>query len=427
MGQTNVASGSPQSALVYGAALFAQVQKKTGTFRNMVGPKPTGAEVDAKLSKQQSDPGMPIVEINDLTKTAGDSARLDCIDVVTAKPIMGDKNAEGKGSGMSFSNSDIMIDQWTFPVNAGGRMSQQRTAHDLRKLARAQAVGLASRYFEQRTLVHLAGARGSANGTDWVVPLTSDADFEDIMINPVKAPTYNRHFTVDGDLIVQGGANIANLGDTDELTLAHIDQLRNVIDNLDLSLQPVKIADDPAADDEPMWVLLLPPNVYSQLLDTSSSGIRAFQQNAINRASFGSKHPLFRGEVGMWNGILVKKMSRVIRFNGGDTAKHITSANAATATETDVTVPTVAGFSLERGLLLGAQALGIAYGKDAKSGTHYSWAEKMHNFEREPEFAVFGVEGSAKVRFNVPDGNGGKTPTDHGVMVLDVMARQSVA
>ena len=86
MSQTNVASGSSQAALIYGAALFAQTQKKAGTFRNMVGPKPTMAEVDGKLSKLQSSPGMPIVEIMDLTKTAGDQARMDCIDIATAKP-----------------------------------------------------------------------------------------------------------------------------------------------------------------------------------------------------------------------------------------------------------------------------------------------------------------------------------------------------
>jgi len=434
MSQTNVASGSSQAALIYGAALFAQTQKKAGTFRNMVGPKPTMAEVDGKLSKLQSSPGMPIVEIMDLTKTAGDQARMDCIDIATAKPIMGDRNAEGRGTPMSFSNMDAKVDQWTFPVNAGGRMSQQRTVHDLRRLARSQAVGLAARYFEQRTLVQLAGARGQADGNDWVVPLQfasgassgGDADFADIMVNPVLAPTYNRHYVVNGANLTQGGAQLASIASTDDLTLAHVDQLRNIIDNLDLTLQPVQIADDPAAGDEPLWVMLCPPNVYSQLLTEGS--LRAFQQNAITRAAYGSKHPLFRGEVGMWNGILVKKMSRTIRFLPSDYAKIITSANAATATETaqQVNAGLTAGYGVERCILMGAQALACAYGKDAASGTHYSWAEKLHNFEREPEFAVFGVEGSTKVRFNVPDSTGTKIPTDHGVIVVDVAARQSV-
>lgn len=436
MAQTSVPAGSPQAALIYGAALFAQAQKKTGTFRNMVGGKPTGAEVDAKLSKQQSDPGMPIVEVMDLTKTAGDAARMDCIDIATAKPIMGDRNAEGKGVSMSFSNMDVKIDQWTFPVSAGGRMSQQRVVHDLRKLARAQAVGLTARYFEQRTLVHLAGARGQANGADWVVPLQfatgantgGDPDFSEIMVNPLLAPTFNRHYVVKGTTLVQGGQQLADasIATTDDLELGHIDQLRNIIDNLDLTLQPIRISDDPAADDEPLWVMLCPPNVYSQLL--TSGALRSFQQNAINRASFGSKHPLFRGEVGMWNGILVKKMNRTIRFAAGDYVKIITQANAATATETSVAVHAnvSAGYAVERCILMGAQALCTAYGKDAASGTHYSWAEEWHNFAREPEFAVFGVEGSTKVRFNVPDESGTKIPTDHGVIVVDVVCKQSV-
>jgi hypothetical protein len=121
-------------------------------------------------------------------------------------------------------------------------------------------------------------------------------------------------------------------------------------------------------------------------------------------------------------------MSRTIRFLPSDYTNIITSANAATATESaqQVNGSLTAGYGVERCILMGAQALACAYGKDAASGTHYSWAEKLHNFEREPEFAVFGVEGSTKVRFNVPDSTGAKIPTDHGVIVVDVAAKQSV-
>ncbi|MEN6540820.1 MAG: DUF4043 family protein [Mizugakiibacter sp.] len=439
MSQTRVASGSDQAAVLYGAALFAQAQKKAGTFRSMVGPKPTQAEAEGKIGKLQTAPGMPIVEIYDLTTTAGETVKMDCIDIVTAKPIMGSKNAEGKGSPLSFSTMDLSLNQWTFPVSGGDNLSQQRTPHNLRSLARATAVGLAARYTEQRSLVHLAGARGQANGADWVIPLQfasgsnsgGDADFADILINPVKAPTYNRHFIVNGTDIIQGGAAgshaLKSIDSTDLLKLGHLDQLRNVIDNLDLTLQPVQIADDPAAGDEPMWVMLVPANVYSSLLTEGS--LRAFQQNAINRAAYGSKHPLFRGEVGMWNGILVKKITRAIRFLPSDYVNVIDSAGAAAGTETAVQVNTAltAGYGVERCILLGAQALGRAYGKDSKSGTHYSWAEKWQNFGRDPEFAVFGIEGDEKVRFNVPDGTGAKVPTDHGVIVLDVACKQSVA
>lgn len=424
---TNIASGAPQTGAIVGAALFAQAQKTTGTFRNLVGDTPPMSEIEGKLGKQQSSSAMPIVEVKDLTKAASDTVRVDCVDVVVTEPIMGSRNAEGKGAPMSFSSFDTKVDQYTFPVSAGNNMSQQRTPHNLRRLARAQAVGLMSKYFELTSLVHLAGSRGQATGGDWgIIPAQTADNFAEVMVNPVKAPTYNRHFVVSGSNIVQGGAQLASIASTDALKLSHLDQLRNVIDNLDLSLQSVKVADDPAANDEPMWVMYVPSNVYSSLLQEGS--LRAFQQHAINRASFGSKHPLFRGECGMWNGILVKKLPRAIRFGAGTTTKHVTAANAALATETDVTINAglTAGYAVERCILLGAQALTQAYGNNNNSGTPYTWAEKLHNFERDPEFAVFGVGGQAKVRFDVKDATGTKIATDHGVIVLDVAAKQSV-
>lgn len=424
--QTNIQSGAPQTGAIVGAALFAQAQKVTGTFRNLVGPKPTMSEIEGKLGKQQSDASMPIVEILDLTKAASDTVRVDCVDVVSAEPIMGSRNAEGKGSPLSFSSFDTKVDQYTFPVSAGNNMSQQRTPHNLRRLARASAVGLMSRYFEQSSLVHMAGARGQATGSDWVIPLDTKDTFADVMVNAVKAPTYNRHYVVNGNNITQGGLQLGSIASTDSLKLTHLDQLRNVIDNLDLSLQSVKIADDPAAFDDPMWVMYVPANVYSSLLQEGS--LRSFQQYAVNRAAYGSKHPLFRGEVGMWNGILVKKITRAIRFMPGTTTNVVLAADQATAAETAQTVNAglTAGYGVERCILLGAQALAQAYGNNNSSGTPYNWAEKLHNFERDPEFAVFGIGGQAKVRFNVPNAAGAKIPTDHGVIVLDVAAKQSV-
>lgn len=427
MSQTNISKTNASAAKLFGVALFAAAQKKTGTMRNLTGKRPTMSEVTNKIGKQQTSPGMPIVEIMDLSQTAGQTIGVDCIDIVTAKPIMGDKQAEGKGSKLSFSTMDVSIDQWTFPVSAGGRMSQQRVTHDLRKLAMASAEGLASRYFEQRNLVHLAGARGSVNGADWVIPLDTDPDYADIMVNTVKAPTYNRHFVVDGSTLIQGGQQVANIDSTDKVSLNTIDLLRNIIDNLDLTLQPIKLDGDES--DEPFWLYLVPADVYSGLLIDGQ--LRAFQQNAVNRAAAGnlSRHPLFSGEVGMWNGILVKKMHRSIRFNPGDSIKYVASGDAATASESSIQVNAGLGanFAMNRTLLLGAQALACAYGKDSSSGYHYSWAEKKANFERESEFAVFGVEGSAKLRFNVPDANGNKIPTDHGVIVVDAAAPKALS
>jgi N4-gp56 family major capsid protein len=288
----------------------------------------------------------------------------------------------------------------------------------------SQMVSYFSRAQDQLAMVHLAGARGFQTGNDWIVPLASDADFASICVNTVKAPTYNRHYVADGAVLEQGGVNAtdASMTSADTLSLAHIDGLRTIIDEMEFPIQTVKIADDPAAADEPMWVLYVSPRQWSSLL-AETSGIRAFQQNAWNRASYGSKHPLFKGEVGMWNGILVKKMNRAIRFMHGQNYNYVTAANASTAAETAGTVAfstSITTHAVDRAVLLGGQALANVYGRNKTSDYYFSWYEQPYNFERSLEIAGDVMGGMAKLRFNY-DNAGTATPTDQGVLVLDTV------
>jgi N4-gp56 family major capsid protein len=426
MAETNIATGSSIAIKHYSAALFANTLRGTTAIENLMGP----VEPTAAMSKVagQTAPGMPIVRLDDLMKVAGDVLSLDLIDTVGGQPLMGDVNREGKGSRLSFTSQELRIDLASKVIDAGGGMSQQRTRHNLREIALAQLSGYFPRLDTQESLVHLAGARGCQQGTDWTIPMqkgangqaADDQNFASIMVNPVKAPTYNRHFVVNGANLTQGGAQLASIVSTDVLKLSHIDQIRKKIDDMDQPLQSVKLAGDRAASTAKMWVLLLSPNQYSGLLTEGS--LRAFQQNAVNRAAYlDTRHPLFAGEVGMWNGILVIKNERAIRFMPGDTTKIITSGNAATATETDGTVngSLTAGFAVERGLLLGAQALAVAYGKTKVSGMQFGWKEHWYNFESNLEVMGEKVCGKTKVRLNIDDGTGTQIPTDFGVMAID--------
>lgn len=421
MAQTTVPAGSALARKLYSVALFAQTQKAPGFSKNLTGPAPKTGDAESKM-KAQSSPDMPIIRVTDLSKTAGDAVSVDAFNIVGGKPLMGDTNAEGRGERLTSSSMDVSIDLMTKVVDAGGKMAQQRTVHDLRSLGMAQMVSYFSRVQDQLALVHAAGARGNQTGNDWIVPLASDTDFSSICVNSVKAPTYNRHYVVDGAGLVQGGVNVTDgtIATTDVLKLSHIDALRTLIDEMEFPLQPVKIADDPAAADEPMWVLYVSPRQWSSLL-TEASGIRSFQQNAWNRASYGSKHPLFKGEVGMWNGILVKKMSRAIRFAEGDAYRYVAAADAATATETAGVVNytgTVTTSAIDRAILLGGQALANVYGRNKTSDYYFSWYENTYNFERNMEIAGDVMGGMSKLRFNY-DVNGVATPTDQGVIALD--------
>lgn len=418
--QTQVNKGDALARKLWSVALFAQTIKKPSFSNQLTGEAPSQADAEQKL-KQQTTPDMPFVRVTDLSKTAGDTISVDMFGLIGGKPIIGDAMAEGKGEKLGSSSMDISIDLATKVVDAGGKMTQQRTVHNLRSLAMAQLVSYFTRLDDQLALVHVAGARGFHQGADWVVPLASDADFASIAVNTVKAPTYNRHFVASGTGLVKGGQQLGSIATTDILKLEHIDGLRTILDEMDFPLQPVRIADDPAAADEPMWVLYVSPRQYSQILAANSgTALRAFQQNAWNRASYGSKHPLFKGEIGMWNGILVKKLARPIRFTTGTSAQIVTAANAATATETSQAIAgaITSSYAVDRAILLGAQALASVYGKNKTSEYHFSWYERWYNFERNIEVAGDAMCGKSKLRFTY-DESGTPTPTDHGVIVLD--------
>jgi N4-gp56 family major capsid protein len=420
MAQTAVLKGDALARKLYSVALFAQTQRMPGFGRMLTGPSADAGQAISKI-KGQSIPDMPVVRVTDLSKTAGDTVSVDMFGVIGGKPIAGDQIAEGRGEKLTSSSMDIAINLMTKAVDAGGKMSQQRTLQDLRTIALAQLTNYFARLDDQTSLVHMAGARGFQSQNDWVVPLQTDVDFATIMVNPVQAPTFNRHFVASGASIVKGGQQLGSIATTDVFALSHIDALRTYIDELEYPLQPVRLPDDPAAADDPMWVMFVSPRQYSSLLTASgSTALRTFQQNAWNRASYGSKHPLFRGEVGMWNGILVKKLNRSIRFTTGTSVNIITSANAVTATESSQAIAgaITSSFAVDRALLLGAQALGNVYGKNKSSDYYFAFLERQYNFERNLEVAGDCMGGKAKLRFKY-DESGVLTPTDHGVMVFD--------
>jgi len=418
---TQVPVGSALARKIWGAYLFTATQRQPTLMKNLQGPAPSQADAEAKM-KGQTSPDMPIVRVTDLSKTQGDAISLDLFNIIGGKPIMGDRMAEGKGEPLTFSSMDVKIDLTTKVVDAGGKMTQQRTLHNLRGVAMANLMGYMPRLETQICMVHLAGGRGSQAGMDWVVPLASDPDYAEILINTVKAPTYNRHFVANSTGITQGGLQVASIASTDTLRLEHLDLLRALIDDAEVKLQPIRIADDPAAADEPLYLLLVSGRQWQTILTNTSNLVwRTFLQNAWQRKSYGSKHPLFTGEPGIWNGILVKKIDRAIRMLPSESYQYVAVANRYTAAETAgvVTAGLGAGKAVDRAMLLGAQALGTVYGRNQSSDYYYSWKERLYNFERNLEVAGEAMGGKSKIRFSYPDGAGNNEPTDHGVYAFD--------
>lgn len=414
MATTTIPANHPLARKIFGAAVFSEMVRAPTFMNRLTGDAPDVGEAKSKLEKMQTPAGFPIVRVTDLSKSAGSSVSVDLFNILQGRPITGDTKLAGKMMSLTASSMDITINQLRAGVDAGGRMAQQRTIHDLRSIGRAALAGWWTRMNDQIKLIHFAGARGSQYTPDWTVPLASDPEFASIMVNSVLPPTYDKHFYA-GD-----ATSLATLDATDILTLEDIDRLRATIDEMQTPMQPVVLPDDPASGDSPLFVLLVTNRVWHYLQTrTGEKAWRTFLMNARERSS---KNPLFTGEPGMWNGILVKKMPRAIRFNPGEVVN--VCANDAAATVTTSTVDAALGgadsayYNVDRCLLLGAQGLAECWGQHSASGTHMSWHEEESDHGNCLEASISAIGGWSKLRFKDSSGY----MKDHGIMVVDATA-----
>jgi len=406
---TNVPVGSPIARKVFSVGLFTRVQTAPGFMNLLSGSMPKEGEFAAK-SKGQTSADYPIVKCGDLAKGAGDTVTLDLFNILEGKPTMGDKRIAGRMMPLSYSSMDISINQARGGADGGGRMMQKRTVHNLRNIALSGLQAWMQRFEDQTALVHLAGARGAQTTADWVVPLQNDTDFAEIMINPVKAPTKNRHF------FANDATSPSDIGTNDALTLQDIDRIVAQLREAAIPLQSVKIQGDDRAWNDPLWVMFITERQWLYLQSrTSQTQWRQAMQNAFERKSAGVKHPLFDAyETLMWNGMLIKRMNRyAIRFNAGD-GVIVDTGGTDGKTYTESTVATAQ--PVDRALIMGAQALGKVYGRSA-SDYFYDWSEEKVDHGNSIEIVSSVIGGCSKVRFKIEG-----VDTDFGVAVLDSYA-----
>ena len=406
---TNIPVGSALARKIYSVGLFNRVQHAPGFMNLLAGEMPKEGSFAAK-AKGQTSPDYPIVKAGDLAKGAGDTVSIDLFNILQGKPVMGDKRIEGRMMQLTYSSMDVRIDQVRGGADSGGRMTQKRTVHNLRNISMAGIQAWMQRLEDQTALVHLAGARGSQQTSDWVVPLQSDSDFSEIMVNTVKAPTKNRYFAAND------ATGPDDIGTNDALTLQDVDRIVAQLRESPVVMQSVKIKGDDKAWNDPLWVMFVTERQWLYLQSrTSQTTWRQAVQYAFERKNSAVKHPLFDAyETIMWNGVLIKRLNRyAIRFAAGDSVVKDTGGSDG-LTYTESTVQTAQ--PVDRAIIVGAQALAKAYGKSA-SDYFYDWSEKEVDHGNSIETVAASMTGSAKIRFKI-DG----ADTDFGVAVVDSYA-----
>ncbi|EBK8163263.1 N4-gp56 family major capsid protein [Salmonella enterica] len=396
-----------QANKLYQVALFTTANRNRSMVNILTEQEeaPKAVSPDRKSTKQTS-AGAPVVRITDLNKARGDEVSFSIMHKLSKLPTMGDERIEGRGEDLSRADFTLRIDQGRHLVDAGGRMSQQRTKFNLITSART----LLGTYFndlqDQCAVIHLAGARGDFMADDVIVPLDSHRNFKEIMINDVMPPTHNRHF-FGGD-----ATSLEALDSSDVFTLGLVDNMALYIDEMAHPLQPVRLKGDELYGEDPYYVLYVTPRQWNDwYTSTSGKDWNQMMVRAVNRSK-GFSHPLFKGECAMWRNILVRKYAGIpIRFYTG--SKVWVSNNDLTATTKQVEVRT----NIDRAMLLGAQALANAYGQ--RNGGHFNLVQKKTDMDNRTEIAIDWINGLKKIRF--ADKNG--KINDHGVIAVDTAVR----
>lgn len=415
--------GSYAASVIYSRTLMARAMQRR-TFRNKLsGPIPMD-QWASSIGKKETSHSYPVVQVMDLAKMSGDRVTVDILDRVPGAPsAMGDKIAKNNGVPISHQRDEVRIDQARKVLDVGGRMSQQRTPHDLRANGQSLALDWLKDFQDNCLQIHMAGERGDATGIEWKVPLKTDPDFDEILVNPVTPPTRNRYLALDS-----ATTQPSDIDTTDVLTLNSFDRFRTILDTDPVPLQGVRFDMGKngivEGEDSELLLCFVSAEQWNTILtQASGQNYRQFLADASTRLGH-LNHPLFRnGQCGIWRDIVICQAPRPIQFSAGYGVNHYD-------TDGTTVIQSTAGVRLHRGVILGAQALACAYGNadrwtGADAGTRgsgrtdvvglpYSWVEKLEDGDNQLQLFIGCMDGTKKLKYTF-DG----VPTDNGVAVFD--------
>ena len=354
MAITEFATGDAQTVNYWSKRLYRQMLGSTLYFKKFLGTRDDSIIYQAK----------------DLEKSAGDTVKYDLLIEMSGPGVTGDNLLVDNEEELTYYQDSIKIDQLRH-AHKFGRMSQQRTVHDLRKdgmwaLSRWWGVKLETMMFR-----YLCGDTTISHAQAGTAPDTG-------------------HYIVSGDVTHTGviATDEGNIGSNDQFKLEDIDYAKEKAQNATIPVRPVNI------DGDEYYVVVLHPYSVTDMKLNLGGGTTAkwmdIQQYANVR---GLKNPIFSGALGVYNGCILFE------------SKYIHSPVA----------------NVRRNLLLGAQSgifgIGNAYDKTdmMKYGkdSHVSWVEEERDYKNRKGIAAGCIFGIKKATFN---------SADHGTMVISSYA-----
>jgi N4-gp56 family major capsid protein len=313
---------------------------------------------------------------NELTKGPGDLITFPLMKKLTGAGFTTREVAEGNGESLSLYSDSVTINELGHVVsipNEGRSIDTQRIPIKLRQAGMNGLKTWLAERMSQTFFYHVCGytpinaSGGKYNGN-----------------NTVTAPTSTR--------IVRraAGAGETNSADTDidsddTMTLNMIDHMRELAETAASPLRPINIEGNYEAGGTDIsggrYVAYLHPYQVTDLRTSTDTGQWLDIQKAAMMGGQTSKNPIYSDALGEYNNVILKK------------ANHVTEGVSAAG----ATVSTV-----RRAVLLGAQAVSLAYGKDG-GPTTYNWNEELLDHKRVLEISTFCIWGMVKNVFDSAD------------------------
>lgn len=309
-------------------------------------------------------PDSIIQKITQLQKKSGDTVKVTLFSKLQGQGTDGDATLEGNEEAMSPFQDTLLVEQKRHAVRLAGRMTEQRSAINLRKQA-AYALGTWARdYMSELLTIYLNGVRGTRTLT--VIPTTFTSFANGVPAGPDA-----------GHLLYAGAGTDAGLLASDKMTTVVLDKVWAKTKLLINSGTPMRF---PMVNGVPRPLVSIGPEQWYDL-QQDPDWVSA-QENAAER---GIKNPLFTGASGFWKGLIIKE---------NPAQPLITNASGQS------TVP------YAQGILLGCQAGALAFGGEdgATDGGAGRWRsiQKEFDFDNQTAFALASILGFKKLQFATP-------------------------
>lgn len=347
MAQTTFATGNPLTVKLWAKKLFAETMKQTWFAKFMGTSSNSLIQVYDDASKEMG----------------GDRVRVGLRMLLTGSGIQGDDTLEGNEEALTTYSTDVLINQLRHAVRTSGRLSQQRTAFDIREEAMQGLADWMAERIETWAANQLTGN-------------TAVTDTRFTGNNACVAPSSAYQLFPTGSFTAPTAESSLSNTTNHAFNLQMLDRAVARARTFSPRIRPLRINGD-----EYYAAFLHPFQVFQLRTSTNTGQWLDIQKAAFAASNSAASSPIFTGALGIYNGVVLHECPYLPAF---------AAANDSTT-------------NVRRAVFCGAQAAIMATGREGGSATKFNWVEELFDYGNQVGVSVGMMGGLVKTQFNSTD------------------------